>query len=89
MVSSYHHSKTSRSEDGKVAKGSLVHLLQKQSDITFSDVPLNGYITALCLVSQERTKEALVVCGADDGTVALWKLEYANPRYPVDEVSNN
>ncbi|KAK0201531.1 hypothetical protein DFS33DRAFT_1348146 [Desarmillaria ectypa] len=37
-----------------------------------SDVPLSGYIIALHVVQNSRTKERYVVGGGDDGSIAFW-----------------
>lgn len=42
-----------------------------------SDIPLDGFVTGLHLVYNERTKERFVIGGADDGSVAFWELEWA------------
>lgn len=34
----------------------------------------------LHLVENERTKEQLIVGGADDGSIAVWDLQYAYMR---------
>lgn len=37
-----------------------------------SDIPLDGSITSLHVVDDERTKEKFVVGGSDDGSLAVW-----------------
>jgi hypothetical protein len=44
-----------------------------------SESALDGSIVGLHLVLNGRTKERLIVGGADDGSVAFWKLEYVAP----------
>jgi hypothetical protein len=40
------------------------------------DNTLDGHLLGLHVVHNSRTKERLVVGGADDGSVAVWGLEY-------------
>ncbi|KAI0320952.1 hypothetical protein OF83DRAFT_1102148 [Amylostereum chailletii] len=43
--------------------------------IPVSEGCLDGYITGLHLVHNERTSERLIVGGADDGSIAVWALD--------------
>lgn len=65
--------------DGTIGRSSFPNLVQLNSvpapgDI--SDIPLNGYIIGLHVIQNDRTGERLVVGGADDGSVAIWSLEF-------------
>lgn len=40
-----------------------------------SNLPLQGAIVSLHVVETDKTKEALIVGGADDGSVAIWAVE--------------
>jgi hypothetical protein len=40
-----------------------------------SDIALGGSITGLHIVVNPQTKEKLIVGGADDGSVAFWRME--------------
>ena len=46
-----------------------------------SESALDGAITSLHLVQNGRTKERLIVGGADDGSVAFWTLECVLSQY--------
>jgi WD repeat-containing protein 7 len=64
--------------DGYIRKSTFSRMAQKMTSPLFggiSDAPLDGYVTGLHLVNNERTKETFVLGGADDGSVALWNLE--------------
>lgn len=58
--------------DGYLHATSLSHLCSTSPAEITSDVPLRGPITALFPAENERTKEQLIVGGADDGSVAFW-----------------
>lgn len=45
-----------------------------------SDVPLTGYIAGLHSVQNLRTRETFIIGGGDDGSIAVWTLEYAYPH---------
>ena len=55
---------------------SLSQLCSSSPAEVTSDVPLRGPITTLFPVENERTKEQLIVGGADDGSIAFWSAEY-------------
>ena len=61
--------------DGYLNGTSLSRLCSSSPAETTSDVPLRGPITTLFPVENERTKEQLIVGGADDGTIAFWSAE--------------
>jgi len=64
--------------DGTIGRSSFANLVQLNSDPApgdVSDIPLNGCITGLHVVQNDRTGERLIVGGADDGSVAIWSLE--------------
>jgi hypothetical protein len=48
-----------------------------------SDFALDGSITGLHLVQNGRTKDRLIVGGADDGSVAFWDLEYVSLLFSI------
>ena len=54
---------------------SLSQLCSSSPAEVTSDVPLRGPITTLFPVENERTKEQLIVGGADDGSIAFWSAE--------------
>jgi hypothetical protein len=41
-----------------------------------SDFCMNGEITSLHIVQNQRTKDRFVVSGASDGSIAFWALRY-------------
>jgi WD repeat-containing protein 7 len=63
--------------DGHLRKSSFAKMAQQRNEqeSVVSDIPLNGFVAALHLVYNERTKEQFVLGGADDGSVAFWELE--------------
>jgi hypothetical protein len=61
--------------DGRLRRISFDNLFKGKiisSSFEVSDIPLNGYITTLHLVENDRTKEMIFVGGADDGSLAFW-----------------
>jgi hypothetical protein len=54
-----------------------------------SDIPIDGFITGLHLVQNNRTKERFIVGGGDDGSVAFWTLEYVCASLLVADVNNH
>lgn len=73
------------SDDGRLRRSTYVDLSSTGDNryTEVSDVPLQGEIVNLHLVENERTKEELIVGGADDGSIALWDMKYVHSR-PVD-----
>lgn len=64
--------------DGTIGRSSFANLVQLDSHLApgdISDIPLNGFVVGLHLVQNDRTRERLIVGGADDGSVAIWSLE--------------
>jgi WD repeat-containing protein 7 len=64
--------------DGTIGRSSFPNLVQLKSNLAprdVSDIPLNGSITALHIIQNDRTGERLIIGGADDGSVAIWSLE--------------
>ena len=45
-------------------------------NIHTSDGHLDGSITGVHLVQNERTNERLIVGGSDDGSIGIWSLRY-------------
>lgn len=41
-----------------------------------SDIPLAGPIVGLHVIVHERTKGSYIVGGVDDGSIAIWALEF-------------
>ncbi|PBK67260.1 WD40 repeat-like protein [Armillaria solidipes] len=62
--------------DGRLRQSSFSQLCQAAPTSSVkqrkSDVPLSGYIMALHVVRNGRTKERYVVGGGDDGSIAFW-----------------
>ncbi|CCL99455.1 uncharacterized protein FIBRA_01473 [Fibroporia radiculosa] len=63
--------------DGRLRRSSFAQLSGKSVTPTSleSDVPLQGFITSLHIVEDERTREKFIVGGADDGSIAIWSLQ--------------
>ncbi|KAH9922915.1 WD40 repeat-like protein [Fomitopsis serialis] len=68
--------------DGRLRRSSFLGLSRKGTDryTQVSNVPLQGEIVSLHLVDNERTKERLVIGGADDGSMAIWDLQSLSLR---------
>ncbi|PPR04097.1 hypothetical protein CVT24_010670 [Panaeolus cyanescens] len=65
--------------DGRLRQHSLRQLLENTADTPasmtpqrVSNPPLDGYLVGLHVVRNPRTRENLIVGGADDGSVVLW-----------------
>jgi len=43
-----------------------------------SETALDGFITFLYSVQNERTKEQFIIGGADDGSISFWSLKYVS-----------
>lgn len=69
-------------DDGRLRQSSFSQLCQAAPTSSVkqrkSDVPLSGYIMALHVVRNGRTKERYVVGGGDDGSIAFWTSEYVS-----------
>jgi hypothetical protein len=66
-------------DDGLIRRSSFTQLAERHSFPEFmavSDVPLNGSITRLHLVQNDRTNERFIVGGSEDGCLAFWSNEY-------------
>ncbi|KAG7444190.1 uncharacterized protein BT62DRAFT_988008 [Guyanagaster necrorhizus] len=65
--------------DGHLRQTSFSQLCQSAPTFSVkqkeSDMPLSGYIMALHVVRNGRTKERYVVGGADDGSIAFWTYD--------------
>ena len=63
--------------NGYLRTTSLTQLCQptENKQRTSSDVPLNGAITGLHIVRNDRTTERFVVGGGYDGSIAFWHAE--------------
>ena len=63
--------------DGTVARSSLPEIVRDSSGSSQkSDIPLPGAVVTMDVVTNSRTGERALVGGADDGTIAIWSLEY-------------
>lgn len=65
--------------DGHIRQTSLIEMCgrsQPPSRTKMSAQALQGYITGLHAIYHPRTKEKLLIGGADDGSVAFWTTEY-------------
>ncbi|KAG5725162.1 WD repeat-containing protein 7 [Termitomyces sp. T112] len=64
--------------DGRLRQSSLIQMIADSSKSSGedSDTALNGFITSLFVVSNERTKERFLIGGADDGSVGFWTLDH-------------
>lgn len=57
--------------------------------VAVSDIPLNGSITGLHLIQNDRTNERFIVGGSDDGCLAFWSQEYLSLLlYHTDTTEN-
>lgn len=67
--------------DGKIRRTSLANWSKGETFSACSavcEVSLNGYITSINQVENERTKEDFLVGGADDGSLAFWSSTYVS-----------
>lgn len=61
------------SDDGFIRCLPFTRLVKSSCEASeVSDMPLQGNVVSLHVVESERTKERLVIGGADDGTIAVW-----------------
>jgi len=66
-------------DDGLIRRSSFTQIAERRSLAEFravSNVPLNGSITKLHLVQNDRTNERFIVGGSEDGSLAFWTKEY-------------
>lgn len=74
------------SGDGRLRRASWANLSIGKAFTACSEtsnIPLNGEITSLHFVENDRTKEPILVGGADDGSLAFWSSKYAQFRHSV------
>ena len=72
--------------DGRLRQYSIPQMSRKGENATAltssstktSEPALNGYILALHLVQNQRTKEKYLLGGADDGSIAFWSSRFAH-----------
>lgn len=63
--------------DGRIRRTTLLGGAQNSdASAQWSDFALPGAVLALDVVQNHRTGERVLVGGADDGTIAIWALEY-------------
>jgi hypothetical protein len=67
--------------DGRLRQSSLIEMCRKSkqppSHAKVSGPALQGFITSLHVVYNSRTREKLIIGGADDGSIAFWTVECA------------
>jgi hypothetical protein len=78
--------------DGHFRQSSLIEMCGKSeqppSQVKVSAPALQGYIAGLHAVYHSRTKEKLIIGGADDGSIAFWTVECALPFLHCHEIGS-
>jgi hypothetical protein len=90
--SSFHLLKSGILGDGRLRRASWANLSIGKvftGCSETSNIPLNGEITSLHFVEDDRTKEPVLVGGADDGSLAFWSSRCAQPHHAVEVIKSN